>query len=526
MCSRTIKVPTALKVPATSPNPFFHSLDRSRNSPPDNRYNQTSNQSFISKHESITPTGGNSISAKVSAVCPNCGYKVKNKSIPNQRQGSVFRKSKIEPVPLPAELNPTLLLDNSPTPQLLLSDDNAVVYANRSATRLLHREVIMEEGEEDDPSTGPPPRRQTGGEVIFGSIGSRSVKPTSKHDSGIEGLLLEDLPMDVARVDMRKWISLEQVFKVVKNTILKQKDQDMYGFDAGAYSEYYDTGKNDDDYYGEKETDERAEKKKVDEYSRNETIPVIITKQDGELLSASLYISLLDSNMAKPTSFVALSIVPNSDDVDAGFNPASRRTSGGRSRPRSSGNAAGGAGREIVEKVAKLKEMILDEMEYSFTCITPDREIVITNKACRKLLGGEASKLPVRFVNPGTFPPYTLSKILMLLISEGYDWISQMDLWRPDFSERLPFEEWCMNKVFTTKDSTSSTVGLWQGNKKRIFDFKGTPLWEKPEKKEGLLAGLTVVIEQTERADREQEILRSGEVRRTFLMNLSRRLKT
>lgn len=115
--------------------------------------------------------------------------------------------------------------------------------------------------------------------------------------------------------------------------------------------------------------------------------------------------------------------------------------------------------------------------------------------------------------------------MLIFVTSEGYGWISQLDIWRPDFSERLPFQEWNINRIFTEKKSVSSTVGLWQGDKKRIFDLKGTPLWENPEKEEGLLAGLTVVIEQTERENREREILRSGELRKTFLVNLSKGFK-
>lgn len=83
-----------------------------------------------------------------------------------------------------------------------------------------------------------------------------------------------------------------------------------------------------------------------------------------------------------------------------------------------------------------------------------------------------------------------------------------------------------MNRILTKGKSTDSTVGLWQGGKKCIFDIKGTPLWEDPAKEEHLLGGLTVLVDQTERANREQEVLRSAEVRKTFLVNLSRGLKS
>lgn len=101
-----------------------------------------------------------------------------------------------------------------------------------------------------------------------------------------------------------------------------------------------------------------------------------------------------------------------------------------------------------------------------------------------------------------------------------------MDVWRPDFSERLPYDEWCTNKVFITKLPQRATVGLLVDGEERVFDLKATPLWEDPEKKDNLLAGLTVIVEQTERANREQEISRSAEIRKVFLMNLSRGLKT
>lgn len=83
-----------------------------------------------------------------------------------------------------------------------------------------------------------------------------------------------------------------------------------------------------------------------------------------------------------------------------------------------------------------------------------------------------------------------------------------------------------MNRLLTTGKSNASTVGVWQGDKRCIFDTKGTPLWEDPEKEENLLAGLVVLLDQTERENREQEIMRSAEVRKTFLVNLSRGLKS
>lgn len=83
-----------------------------------------------------------------------------------------------------------------------------------------------------------------------------------------------------------------------------------------------------------------------------------------------------------------------------------------------------------------------------------------------------------------------------------------------------------MNRLLTTGKSNASTVGLWKGGKKCIFDVKGIPLWEGPGGEENLLAGLVVLLDQTERENREQEVVRSAEVRKTFLVNVSRGLKS
>ncbi|KAH8154713.1 uncharacterized protein LAJ45_01244 [Morchella importuna] len=448
---------------------------------------------------------GNSPSNKtIIAICPNCGYQGRNTpaAATIARRASANIRTRPTSFSLPTGLNPSILLDNSPTPQILISNSNIIVYANRSATRLLGRNSLIDLG---DPTFHPPPiiptTRPTGGKSSFSSTGSQGIY---EHDEGIEGFHLEDLPMDLARIDMRKWISLAQVLKTVKAKIRKQTQLDTYGYDSGAYSEFYDTGKKEDDYSGDNEIDNSEDSSRIDEYSRKEKIPIIITKQDGELLGGELYMSILETtnNPTNSGVFIALSIVPNSDDVDAEFNPALR----GKSRKPSAKQsvAAGTTGTDVVDRVAKLKDMILDEMEYSFACITPDGDICITNKACRRVLGQD----------------------IMSPVGQGRDWISNLDVWRPDFSERLPYDEWCTNKVFITKLPQRATVGLLVDGEERVFDLKATPLWQDPEKKDNLLAGLTVIVEQTERANREQEISRSAEIRKVFLMNLSRGLKT
>lgn len=388
MCSRVFKVP------ASSCNPFFHSLNRYRNSPPDNRWQLQSdhNQGCLFKEDVKSSIEPMNVAQKTFSVCPNCAFTIRNPSITSAgRRGTIFGKQKLGSGSLPAGINPALLLDSSPTPQLLLSNHNTVAYANKSATSLLGRALTND----DDPAVSPPlssPRLRRP------EYGRSSWVPTDialipDHDSGIEGLHMEDLPIELARADINKWISLDQVLKNVKNAVQKKQEQDTYGFDARAYDDFYaETGKKDEDYYGDRFS---ASGKQLGDGSRKETIPVIITKGDGELLSALLYVSILGSNTAGSAEFIALSIVPNLDGVDAGFNSITRRNTGKRQQLKTQQDGMTGTGADVLEKVAKLKDMILDEMQFSFACITLDGDIVITNKACRNLLGEEALKPPV-----------------------------------------------------------------------------------------------------------------------------------
>lgn len=388
MCSRVFKVPAS-----PSCNPFFHSLDRYRNSSPDNHWQLQSghNQGCLSKEDVKPPTES---AQSTFSVCPNCAFTIKNTPLTasSGRRGTILGKPKFGSGSLPAGINPALLLDSSPTPQILLTNDNTVAYANKSATRLLGHVFTND----DDPGVSPPLlsptlRRPTGRSSWI----SVDVASTTGHNSDIEGLHLEDLPIELARANMNKWITLDQVLRNVKNAMRKKHEQDAYGFDAGAYSDYYaDTGKKDEDYYGDVGDQYSGSGKKLKDSSR-ETIPVVITKGDGELLSACLYISILGSSTVGPGEFIALSIVPSSGDVDAGFNPISRTTSKRQRAKSQPKDVTGTAGTDILERISKLKDMILDEMEYSFACMTPDGDIVITNKACRKLLGEEALKPPV-----------------------------------------------------------------------------------------------------------------------------------
>lgn len=403
MCSRMFKVPSSC-------NPFFHSLDRSRNSLPDNNLESSYYQSCLSQDDIESLVEVIPIAQEKSSICPKCGFTVRGTSVSigKRRKASILPRSEFGLPSLPAVVDSAILLDSSPTPQFLLSNDNTVVYANKSATNLLGRTIVV--GDDDfkssSPPLGSPPSSPPGrGPVAkkrssWTSADSRYISASLKHDAEIEGLNLKDLPIELAPAEMSRWITLDQLLKNVKNAMQTHHEQGAYGYDSNAYSEFYDTGKDDDDYYESKEARGGSNGKKLEGSARKEKIPVIITKKDGELLGASLYLSRIESSAAGVKDYLALSIVPNSDDVDAGFNPISRNatTRTRRAKPLSKDAAVKTTGVDVVERIAKLKDMILDEMDFPFTCITPDGDIVITNKACRELLGEEALKSPVGYV--------------------------------------------------------------------------------------------------------------------------------
>ncbi|RPA95526.1 hypothetical protein L873DRAFT_1792265 [Choiromyces venosus 120613-1] len=138
---------------------------------------------------------------------------------------------------------------------------------------------------------------------------SPDLPPIPLATNGLEGLTLDRLPIELVRADMRKWISLEQVLENVRTALRKKHEWAGMGFEANAYDEFYAEGQRTDDCYG----DDDSHEEKRDQ--PKEAIPVVITKSDGELVNAYIYVSLV----ASVDIHVALSIVPNTSELGASF---------------------------------------------------------------------------------------------------------------------------------------------------------------------------------------------------------------
>lgn len=332
-------------------------------------------------------------------TCPSCGFRLHNSSVsggPRRRSTFSDSQGKGESVSLPVGSNPALLLDYSPTPQLLLSDNNRILYSNKSAFSLLGRAIL--EGDLEDIADQVFLRvPATGRSATSWTSRSAHTPPSPATGHRLEGLMLEQLPIELVRADMRRWISFEQVLENVKNALRRKQEYAGMGFYANIYDEFYAEGsrEDDDDYYSGGGASQKSVPK--------EAIPVVITKANGELVNAYIYVSLVAATVGDVHA--ALSIVPNTSELDASFHAPPRRSRRG-SKTRDSPKDLIKAGRtveDIIERTAKLKDLILDEMEFAFLCLTPDGDLVITNKACRDMLGEEAVKPVVGLVRPRTY---------------------------------------------------------------------------------------------------------------------------
>lgn len=109
--------------------------------------------------------------------------------------------------------------------------------------------------------------------------------------------------------------------------------------------------------------------------------------------------------------------------------------------------------------------------------------------------------------------------------SEGFEWIARLDIWRPDFSERLPFEEWALNKLITHRRPLKQVIGLYAGASPLVVELRGTCIWEDPEKQEGLIAALAIVVDQTQWFAKEKAMQATQFKQGMFLSNISRELR-
>ena len=141
----------------------------------------------------------------------------------------------------------------------------------------------------------------------------------------------------------------------------------------------------------------------TDEFGSNtliakQSVPIIIFRNKKKAINAKVYVSLIlpggggGASITEP--YTSLSILPS----DAFFPDETKpnemsEEKGALSPPKPADAAPTGAAAKVLERVTRLKDMILDEMDYIFMCLTPDGNVCITNKATKELLGvaGETS---------------------------------------------------------------------------------------------------------------------------------------
>lgn len=364
--------------------------------------------------------------SKKFTTCPKCGYN---------------SESTAKPSSLPTGINATILLDSSPTPQVLLSESNIVVYANKSAKRLLR--VIREdedaspppdegEKEPDDADKQQLERSPTLPGMKRMSIGGNSQTesekaeedgndPKAKKKDGLRGRTLDQLNIDIADKDMRRWITLLQIFENIKIHLARRQAK-MDGKDLHEAELYGEGPKyNSYDYYGEMERKAKENGVKIDTIFRD-TCTVSIEREDGTYDTAIMYVSLIDPYNTG-YAYSSISLVPDSDDQDARFASSPVKKEHMRKRDRikkrishyresleqkispdhspiaiTDPYATGNSGEDLMTRVARIKDLILDEMDYCFIALSPDGDIVITNKATKMVLGQETLKASMGYV--------------------------------------------------------------------------------------------------------------------------------
>jgi hypothetical protein len=220
--------------------------------------------------------------------------------------------------------------------------------------------------------------------------------------TGLEGNLVDQLNIDLFNEDMRRWVSLRAVLENVKLRLGKRDatraakhahlDDDIYG----------DSPKWNFDYYGEQEKQAKINTAHID-LTLRETIPIMVFGENNKQVPSTMYVSLIDP-YSTGYSYCSISILPGvsledatfteqmaTEDDKHGFGHRARRNrrrakDEEKERPE---HVAGTAGKDMIDRVRLLKDMILDEMEYCFIALSPDGDIVITNRATKAVLGAE-----------------------------------------------------------------------------------------------------------------------------------------
>ncbi|KAI5817187.1 hypothetical protein BZA77DRAFT_367265 [Pyronema omphalodes] len=437
-------------------------------------------------------------------TCPKCGYNDTDSKLPTS---------------LPGGINPALLLDSSPSPQLLLSESNVIVYANKCAARIFKVNVVEELKEEE--SVDAEDAQSTGDQENE----EAEDKPIT---TGLEGHTLDQLNIDIADEEIRRFLTLIQVLENIKLNLNKRESRKR-GTDANVRAELYGEGPKytNYDYYGDLERASKGHGIHADRAIRD-TAPVVIEREDGKKVPATMFVSLIDP-FSTGYSYSSISFVPGDIHDDATFTTQmtvedkqmrrkrkrdmlrSKLTHENRNDPTAVAqgaipeNGIGRSGESMIERVRRIKDLILDEMEYCFIALSPDGDIVITNAATKAVLGQET---------------------LQASIGEGFEWIARLDIWRPDFSERLPFEEWALNRLITHHQPLTQVIGMYAGPYQLVVELRGKCIWQDPVKEEGLLAALAIVVDQTKWFNKEKQMLDIQARQEMFISTISRELKT
>ncbi|KAF8524789.1 hypothetical protein BDD12DRAFT_90578 [Trichophaea hybrida] len=341
-------------------------------------------------------------------TCPKCGY-----------NGAGSNK----PIALPGGINSSLLLDSSPSPQLLLSESNIVVYANKCAARSLrvkHVEAANQQQRRNSLEAHDLKDDQDDMEE-----GLEKPSPT-----GLEGHSIDQLNIDLADKDIRRWVSLVQVFENIKLNLNKRESKKK-GTDAVQQADMYGEGPKytSFDYYSDEDRVSQANAPQADSAIRD-TAPVVIAREDGKDVFATMYVALVDP-YSTGYSYSTVTFVPAGGKEDATFrtqmNLADNQTRYSKKRDRLRNKlthhqyhyhshhhddnnntteieetlteqVVGRSGECMMKRVAKIKDLILDEMEYCFIALSPDGDIVITNAATKAVLGQETLEASIGYL--------------------------------------------------------------------------------------------------------------------------------
>jgi enamine deaminase RidA (YjgF/YER057c/UK114 family) len=329
---------------------------------------------------------------------------------------------------LPGGINPSILLDSSPSPQLLLSENNVIVYANKCAARILHVKQAEEAPEDKELSNhGDLPFIPPECDVYEDDIEDDGFEKPSA--TGLEGHTIDQLNIDLADHEIRPFLSLLQVFENIKLKLSK-REATMRGGDSSDRAEMYGEGPkyNSYDYYGDQEKSKQGQGAYADHCVRD-TVLIVIEREDGKEIQATMYVALVDP-YSTGYCYSSVSFIPGAVPEDATF--AEQTTIEARTRRRRkrdmlrakvqldhahhdehhdehqeatttiveeplTDGGIGKSGENMIRRVARIKDRILDQMEYCFIALSPDGDIVITNAATKAILGQETLKASIGY---------------------------------------------------------------------------------------------------------------------------------